>query len=95
MLKIACHFEMIYILKNLESLLFVSKQKKFLVLCNTLFFNKSLESSTKVGNTGMFVLPPVTRHGKHYKLYLAIQLSRILMYFSSKLKFNKGCMNGP
>lgn len=65
-------------------------EKKFLVLCNTLFFNKSLESSTKVGNTGMFVLSPVTRQGKHYKLYIAIHLSRIFMYFSSKLKFDKG-----
>lgn len=82
----------LYFKRNLELLLFVSKRKKFLMLCNTLFFNKSLKSSTKVGNTGMFVLPPVTRHGKHYKLYLAIHLSRILMYFNSKLKFNKGCM---
>lgn len=75
---------------RIASLLFLNKTEKILVLCNTLFFNKSLESSAKVGNTGMFVLSPVTRQGKHYKVYIAVHLSRILMYFSSKLKFNKG-----
>lgn len=65
MLKIACHFETIYIKKKSIAFFFVFKQngKKILVLCNTLFFNKSLESSTEEGNTGMFVLSPVTRQG--------------------------------
>lgn len=79
---------------RIASLLFLNKTEKILVLCNTLFFNKYLKSSTKVGNTGMFVLFPVTRQGKHYKLYLAIHLSRILRYFNSELKFNKSFMHG-
>lgn len=76
---------------RIASLLFLNKTEKILVLCNTLFFNKSLESSAKVGNTGC---ESVTRQGKQYKRYLAIHLSRILMYFSSKFKFNKGRRHG-